>query len=149
MSSPAGRTGEPYEFPVERGKVREFARATKARRDSYLDDPRAVTPPTFLASSTFWAGPGTSPLGDGPRYWSRILHGEQEFVFPAGPPRAGTTLKATERVEEVYTKQGRRGGTMEFTVLVTEYRDETGALVAEARSTIIETSQAPSGGAES
>jgi hypothetical protein len=26
MSRPAGQTGEPYEFPVERGKVRESGR---------------------------------------------------------------------------------------------------------------------------
>ncbi|GAA5180602.1 MaoC family dehydratase N-terminal domain-containing protein [Rugosimonospora acidiphila] len=143
MSSPSGRTGQPYEFPVERGKVREFARATKARRDSYFTDPHAVVPPTFLMSSAFWAGPGASALGDQERDMSRILHGEQEFVYPAGPPRAGTPLIATQRVEDVYSKQGRRGGTMEFTVLVTEYRDEHGTLVAEARSTVIETSQAP------
>lgn len=149
MSRPVGQTGEPYEFPVERGKVREFARATRARRDSYFTDPRPVTPPTFLMSSSFWAGPGASPFRDEPRDWSRILHGEQEFVFPAGPPRAGTTLTATQRVEEVYTKQGRRGGTMEFTVLVTEYRDAAGTLVAQARSTVIETSRPPGGGTAS
>jgi len=32
---------------------------------------------------------------------------------------------------------------MTFVELVTEYRDGSGAVVAEARSTIIETSQAP------
>ncbi|GIH17949.1 FAS1-like dehydratase domain-containing protein [Rugosimonospora africana] len=141
-------TSEPYEFPVERGKIREFARATRARRTSYFDDPEAVTPPTFLMASSFWAGPGAAPFRDESRDWSRTLHGEQEFVFPAGPPRAGTVLTATQRVEDTYTKQGRRGGTMEFTVLLTEYRDQAGTLVAQARSTVIETSRAPEKGPE-
>jgi hypothetical protein len=35
---------------------------------------------------------------------------------------------------------------MTFVEVVTEYRDEPGAVVAESRSTIIETSQAPGAG---
>jgi hypothetical protein len=35
---------------------------------------------------------------------------------------------------------------MKFRELITEYRDEKGELVAEAHGTIIETSQAPTGG---
>jgi hypothetical protein len=35
---------------------------------------------------------------------------------------------------------------MTFAEVVTEYRDESGAVVAESRSTVIETSQAPSEG---
>ena len=43
------------------------------------------------------------------------------------------------RVEEIYEKEGKRGGAMTFVVTVTEFRDATGTLVAEARSTAIET----------
>ena len=35
-------------------------------------------------------------------------------------------------VDEVYEKEGKRGGTMRFAEIVTEFRDETGKLVAEA-----------------
>jgi hypothetical protein len=134
-----GPAGQPYSVEVERGKIREFARATKARDTAYFDDPTPVAPPTFLASSAFWAGPASSPLGV--RNWSRILHGEQEFVFHGPPPRAGQSLVAQQRVEDTYEKQGRRGGTMRFTILVTEFRTPDGELVAESRSTVIETSR--------
>ncbi|HEY0640106.1 MAG TPA: MaoC family dehydratase N-terminal domain-containing protein [Pseudonocardiaceae bacterium] len=133
--------GEPFTVEVERGKIREFARATKARDPRYLEDPRPVAPPTFLASAALWAGPDAVPPGL-VRNWSRILHGEQEYVFHGPPPRAGQRLTARQHIADSYTKQGRRGGEMRFTVLVTEFHDEDGTLVAEARSTVIETSRA-------
>ena len=37
-----GRTGEPFEMELERGKIREFARATYSTNESYLDDPAPV-----------------------------------------------------------------------------------------------------------
>ncbi len=73
----------------------------------------------------------------------RLLHGEQEYVFPKGPPRAGTRLTAQSRVEAVYEKEGKRGGTMTFVVTVTDFTDEAGDLVAQARSTAIETGRPP------
>jgi N-terminal half of MaoC dehydratase len=131
-----------YDFPVERGKIREFARATKARTSSFTDDPETVCPPTFLTAASFWAGTGSSAIGMAPRSWSRVLHGEQEYVFHGPPPRAGDRLSARQYIENVFEKQGRRGGRMIFTVVVTEFRSPAGDLVAEARSTVIETSQA-------
>jgi hypothetical protein len=47
----------------------------------------------------------------------------------------------------VYEKQGKRGGTMTFAVMVTEFRDESGRLVAEARMTGVETERPPEEGA--
>jgi hypothetical protein len=75
--------------------------------------------------------------------WERILHGEQEFVFPGPPPAAGTELTAEARIDRVFEKEGKRGGTMTFVEVVTEYRDGSGAIVAESRSTVIETGKAP------
>lgn len=138
------QVGEPFVMEVERGKIREFARATKARDASYYDDPEPVAPPTFLSSAAFWMGPKSSALEGTVRDWSRILHGEQEFVFHGAPPRAGQRLVAQQRVEDSYEKQGRRGGTMRFTIVVTEFRTPEGELVAESRSTVIETSRAAS-----
>jgi hypothetical protein len=144
MSDPSGATGQPYTVEIERGKIREFARATKARDQRYLVDPHPVAPPTFLSSAAFWATPESSALAAESIDWARILHGEQEYVFYGPPPRAGQTLIAQQRVEDRYEKQGRRGGTMRFFVIVTEFRTPDGELVAEGRSTVIETSQAAS-----
>lgn len=140
-----GNRGKPFRVVVEEGKVREFARATKSSHPDYLtgDAPPAVSPVTFLASSAFWQGPESSPWGEAKLNWQRILHGEQEFTFPGPPPAAGTVLTAEARIDRVYEKEGKRGGTMAFAEAVIEYRDETGAVVAESRATIIETSQAP------
>ena len=140
-----GNRGKPFRVMVEEGKVREFARAVKSSNPAYVAEgqPQTTSPVTFLASSAFWQGPEASPWGDAELNWERILHGEQEFVFPGPPPAAGTELTAEARIDRVYEKEGKRGGTMIFVEAVTEYRDPSGAVVAESRSTIIETSQAP------
>ncbi len=139
-----GKQGPPFDMAVERGKVREFARATKSDNADYLDDPTPPIPPTFLTTSSFWQPPEAGAL------WReldidlrRLLHGEQEYVFPKGPPRAGTKLTAHTRVESVFEKEGKRGGAMTFVVTVTDFTDESGELVAQARSTAIETGRAP------
>jgi hypothetical protein len=140
-----GNSGKPFRMVVEEGKVREFARAVKSSNPAYLAEgqPPATSPVTFLASSAFWQGPESSPFGGLSLHWERILHGEQEFNFPGAPPAPGTELTAQARIDRVFEKEGKRGGTMTFVEVVTEYRDSSGAVVAESRSTVIETSQAP------
>ena len=139
-----GNRGQPFRVVVEEGKVREFARAVKSSNPAYVaSGPQATSPPTFLASSAFWQGPESSPWGGVKLNWQRILHGEQEFVFPGPPPAAGTELTAEARIDRVFEKEGKRGGTMTFAEVVTEYRDSSGAVVAESRSTVIETAKAP------
>ena len=72
------------------------------------------------------------------------MHAEQEYIFHGPPPRAGDRLLCSSRIEDIYEKQGRRGGTMTFAVMVTEFRDaESGRLVAEARMTGVETARPP------
>jgi len=41
-------------------------------------------------------------------------------------------LTAQSRIDRVYEKEGKRGGTMMLAEAVTEYRDETGRIVAES-----------------
>jgi len=143
-SSAEGHSGQPFRMVIEEGKVREFARAVKSSNAAYVaDGPQPTSPVTFLASSAFWQGREHSPWTGVELNWHRILHGEQEFVFPGPPPAAGTVLTAQSRIDRVYEKEGKRGGTMVFAEAVTQYRDETGRIVAESRSTLIETAKAP------
>ena len=144
--SKVGLQDEPATMPIERGKIREFARACQTTNPAYIDDPTPVAPPTFLTTVNFWSGGGTSPLQRLDIDLRRLLHGGQEYVFHGPPPRAGTELTFQTRVDQIYEKEGRRGGTMTFIETVTEFRDPQGTLVAEARSTAIETGQAPTGG---
>jgi hypothetical protein len=140
-------TAQPFTMDVETGKVREFAKAVGSANPSYLTGEHPVSPPTFLMAAALWQGPENGPELRDDLDLTRLLHGGQEFVFHGPPPRAGTRLTGLARLDRTYTKEGRRGGTMTFTETVTEYRDESGVLVAETRSTLITTSKPPSEGA--
>jgi len=141
--SAVGQEAPPVVMPVERGKIREFARATKSQNPAYLDERAPVSPPTFLTTLSFWMSGEDSPVAKVGLDMKRVLHGGQEYLFHGPPPKAGTELTATTRIDDIYEKDGKRGGTMTFVVAVTEFRDERGQLVAEARSTAIETGRAP------
>jgi len=145
-TSKVGLTDEPATMPLERGKIREFAKACQSANPAYVDDARPPVPPTFLTTVNFWMGSGTSPLQQLGIDLRRLLHGGQEYVFHGPPPSAGTDLTFQTRVDKIYEKEGKRGGTMSFIETVTEFRDPEGRLVAEARSTAIETGQAPTKG---
>ena len=144
MPEEAAPTAQPFTMPVERGKIREFAAATGSTSDDYLADPHPVIPPTFLRTTLFWSPPGSGLLPEGIKLdLRRILHGEQEYTFFGPPPRAGDTLTVTPRVESVTTKQGKRGGEMLIVVMVDDFTDADGKLVAQGRSTLIQTGKAP------
>src|ERR1700728_4941654 len=133
-----GSAGRPWELIVERGKIAEFAEAMLCD-DPSSRGPDAIIPPTFRAMAGRWAPAGVRVDVGFDR--KRLLHGEQEYVFHGDLPAAGDALTAQERVVDRYSKPGKRGGTMRFATVVTEYRDAGGALVAEAKATFIETAQ--------
>jgi len=141
--SEIGNTGSPVIMHIERGKIREFARAIKDDNPLYFDEEHArkiagglVPPPTFTMTSGFW--------DDGPRKplltydVRRLLHGEQEFEY-LKPIHAGDVLTGTTRVADVYEKQGSRGGTMTFGVIETTFTNQRGEPVLVSRSTLVET----------
>jgi hypothetical protein len=140
-----GAKGEPFEMVIERGKVREFACAVASSHPSYVRAERPTIPPTFLTTMFFWERevPGGNPWDRVKLDQQRGMHAEQEYVFHGPPPRAGTKLTCQSRIEDVYEKEGRRGGKLGFAVMVTEFRDESGRLVAEARMTGVETARPP------
>ena len=140
-----GRTGVPFALDVDRGKIREFARATGSDNPAHLADEGAVSPPTFLATQLFWQGEGeANPWALLELDLRRVLHAEQEYTFHGPPPSAGARLTGTSTITDMYVKQGRRGGEMTFVVMTTEYRDSSGRLVAEAKMTGVETARPPS-----
>jgi hypothetical protein len=131
-----GKTGEAFTLDVEAGKVREFAKAVRSSNEAYLGE-APIVPPTFFMTQTFWTRPESE------MYYSleippgRGLHAEQEFVFHGPPPRAGVRLNAQQVISSVDAKEGSKG-TLTFGSIVTEYRDEAGNLVAEARFVAVE-----------
>ncbi|MFI1196214.1 MaoC family dehydratase N-terminal domain-containing protein [Micromonospora sp. NPDC020750] len=133
-----GRTGTEFGMEIERGKIREFAAAIGSVNPAYLADPAPVSPATFLTTMVFWQSEDADPWREVRMDPTRGLHAEQEFIFHGPPPRAGDKLTCRSRIEDIYDKEGRRGR-LTFAVMVTEFRDETGRLVAEARLTGVET----------
>ena len=140
-----GRAGRPFTIHVELGKIREFARATKSTDPAYFTTDDPVSPGTYLAVLHHWRTGESSPWAGADRNMARVLHGGQEFIFHGEPPRAGMRLLARSRIDDVYQKRGRRGGVMTFTVIVTEFFDDAGRLVAETASTSIETGGSAAG----
>lgn len=142
--SSLGAEGTPFEVDVERGKIAEFARATLSEHPDHFDQ-NPVVPPTFLTTQFFWEErvEGSNPWALVEMSQKRGMHAEQEYVFHGPPPRAGERLHAQSRVTDIWEKQSRSAGTLTFVKMVTEYRDEHGALRAEAILTGVETSKPP------
>jgi hypothetical protein len=144
--SATGSEGTEFDLFVEHGKVREFARATHANHEKHFCGEPQFPPATFLTTILFW-----QELTEGANPWSNVkldpergMHAEQEYIFYGPPPTAGTRLRCRSRIESVYEKEGRRGGKLTFAVMVTEFRNPSGKLVAEARLTGVETEKPPS-----
>ncbi len=140
--SEIGRTGKPVTMPIERGKIREFARAIKDDNPIYFDHGHAervaggiMPPPTFTMTLALWDDRTEPLLTYDVR---RLLHGEQEFEYLA-PIHAGDVLTAVARVTDVYEKQGSRGGTMTFGITETTFTNQRGQTVLISRTTLLET----------
>ena len=145
--SKVGLTDEPTEMPIERGKIREFAIACMTRNPEYVE--------------TQDAGRRADVPDHGELLDERVRRRRSRrsgstcaacctaarSTSSTGRRRApATELTMQTRVDKIYEKEGKRGGTMTFVETVTEFRDPDGKLVAEARSTAIETGQAPTEG---
>jgi acyl dehydratase len=131
-------------FPVERGKVREFASAIMDDNPAYQEEKGPPVPPTFTMTQQLWPTTFDGAAPDLSLDFSLVLHGEQEFEYLA-PVHAGDVLTGETKVADVYTKDGRRGGTLTFVVLETTFANQDGRDVVIARNVLIETSQAATG----
>lgn len=138
------------DFSVERGKVEEFARAVYDRNPAHRDAAAArelgfdavPAPLTFTRTSYFqrYRPPGVDVhLGfDLGLDQDHLVHGEQSYEF-VRPVTVGDTLSGETFLEDVYQREGGRGGTLTFVVLRTEYRDEDDDLVQAETNVRIET----------
>jgi acyl dehydratase len=135
-------------FTVEPGKVEEFARAIGDDDPVYRDPDAAMArgfaavpaPLTFVRTSDFprYRTGERIDLGFRPEY---RLHGEQAYEYDR-PLVAGDALTGETVVADAYEREGRRGGTMTFAEVETEYRDSGGERVLVSRATVIETAGA-------
>src|SRR5215831_16825444 len=135
----AGRTFPPYEFRVERGKIKEFADAVGDPNPIYREPGGAaalggiVAPPTFLR--TFLYEPRAASDALKVKDWSYIVHGEQEFEYFAAI-FAGDVLTAHERIVSVVEKESRRAGRLHIAVIETVFHNQRGEKVQIDRRTL-------------
>lgn len=143
-SLPVGFVVDEVSFEVERGKIREFARATGAADPVHTDRATATAlgHEDLLATATHVVVAGhhrdqrafVDRLGMDIR---RIVVGSTAWEY-LRPLRAGDALTGVRRVAADQTKPGRRGGTMRLVTLETEYADATGAVVVRQCEVLIE-----------
>lgn len=147
-----GLTGPAYEMDVERGKVREFAKAMNAPLPDFVEGRHPIIPATFLITTQYvWGYTLERPRGTVfeqiDHDFSVPLHAEESFIFHGEPPRAGDRFICQPSLESVRIKRGSKGGELTFLTMLNEYRDEAGRLAVEQRSVTVTTSQSPEDGA--
>ena len=135
-----GKEYPAYPVTVERGKIKEFARALGDLSPFYLDDAVAkagpwgdiIAPPTFPITFRDENQDTGALLRDLGTDISRILHGEQEFE-QRKPIRPGETYLCRTRIVDIYEKTG-RSGPMAFVVRETAVTDGDNDIVTVMRS---------------
>jgi hypothetical protein len=156
-------------FPVEGSHILMFARSIADPNPVYYDEDAAKAaglagvpaPPTFVqASAQFdpeyflrpkvgqpWFGSGKNATslppkeegsGGGGGGGGGGLHAEQHYEYHR-PLIAGEVLTAEVKEGKTWTKEGRRGGTLQFSESIIEYRGKDGELVVTARGVGVRT----------
>jgi acyl dehydratase len=137
-----------FEFPVERGKIKEFANAICDPNPVFRDREYAskagfndvIMPVTFPMTFVFQQASENAvlesmqTLGMDP---VRSVHGEIEFICER-PVCAGETLHGEIHIGNIYEKAGKRGGTMTFVEHETRFYDGSGELAVTVRNIFIE-----------
>lgn len=126
-------------YEVGREKIREFADAIGDASPVYRDPAAAaelgyadvIAPPTFAVVVTFDAGRQVSRDPELGIDYSRVVHGEQRFVYER-PIRAGDRLRVVVSVESIRTAGGN-----DLIGTASEVRTEDGELVLTAHSLLV------------
>ena len=138
-----GKEYPPYAMTVERGKIKEFARALGDANSLYLDDRVGaasgwgdiIAPPTFSVTFRDETADTAAFLRELGTDISRVLHGEQEFEL-FRPLQPGRTYLCRAKVVDIYEKTG-RSGPMAFVVRETSIADGSNEIVATMRGVTV------------
>ena len=138
-----GKEFPPYAVTVERGKVKEFARAIGDLNAFYLDDRvgaasewgHVIAPPTFATTFRDESADTNALLRELGTDISRVLHGEQEFEIHR-QLQPGQTYLCRAKVVDIYEKSG-KSGPMAFVVRETAITDRDNELVATMRAVTV------------
>ncbi len=137
-----GTVLEPVVAEVEKGAIRQFARAIGATDPIHTDAaaaraagyPGIVAPPTFVFCLGALNSEPTGTLKKLGFDVAKLLHGEQHFDH-RHPVCAGDTVTLRTRIEDIYEK---KGGLLEFMVQKTEATNGDGVLCAVMTAVIVQ-----------
>lgn len=143
--SKVGKEYAPVTWEVERGKIRELAKAIgdpnpifqdreAAIREGYKDTP---APPTFLTVPMMWSSSMPSVITDLAINFMMVLHGEEEYeyyqeIYP------GDVITAAPKVVAIEEKTSKSGRKMDMVTVELLYTNQRGEKVAKARSLLVE-----------
>ncbi|TFG89743.1 MAG: MaoC family dehydratase [Syntrophobacterales bacterium] len=140
-----GKEYPPITWEVERGKIREFAKAIGDLNPIYHDKESAVkegytdcpVPPTFLTVPMMWSDKMPSVIDDLKINFMMVLHGEEEYeyyrqIYP------GDVITGTLRVANIEEKETRSGSRMDMVTLEVLYKNQKGEDVAKAKTLMVE-----------
>ena len=138
-----GKEFPPFAVTVERGKVKEFARAIGDLNPLYLDDRVGaasewgdlIAPPTFAITFRDEGADTNALLRELGTDISRVLHGEQEFELHQ-PLQPGRTYLCRAKVVDIYEKTG-KSGPMGFVVRETTITDADNEIVGTMRAVTV------------
>jgi acyl dehydratase len=143
--SKVGKEYAPIIWEVERGKIRELAKAIgdpnpifqdrdAAVKEGYKDTP---APATFLTVPMMWSTSMPFVITDLAINFMMVLHGEEEYeyyqeIYP------GDVITATPKVAAIEEKTNKSGKKMDMVTIELLYVNQRGEKVAKARSLLVE-----------
>ena len=143
--SKVGKEYAPVIWEVERGKIRELAKAIGDPNPIFSDREAAVsegykdmpTPPTFLTVPMMWSTSMPSVINDLAINFMMVLHGEEEYeyyqeIYP------GDVITAKPKVAAIEEKVSKSGRKMDMVTVELLYVNQRGEKVAKARSLLVE-----------
>lgn len=131
MNELIGFEFEPYTYTIEKGKIKEFAKAIGDSNPDYLSG--SAIPPTFPTAVEMWGGVDFFRLIETLQFdLPRVLHGEQEYEY-LGKVEPGDVLRVNAKVIKAYQKSG-----MKFVVIESVFRNQKDEIVICGKSTLIE-----------
>ncbi|HOJ84547.1 MAG TPA: MaoC family dehydratase N-terminal domain-containing protein [Deltaproteobacteria bacterium] len=143
--SKVGREYAPVTWEVERGKIRELAKAIGDMNPIYHDRDAAVregyketpVPPTFLTVPMMWSTSMPGVINDLGINFMMVLHGEEEYEY-YGEIYPGDVITAVPRVASIEEKTSKSGRKMDMVTIELVYTNQRGEKVARARTLLVE-----------
>ena len=128
-------------LPIERSRLRFFAKAIGETNPVYIDEAAAMAagypdlpvPPTFLFAAELDSGATDRMLQDLQIPIAKLLHGEQSFTYHQHAC-AGDMVTVHSAIEDIYDK---KNGALEFVVKTSRARNQKDELLAEMRTVLV------------